>query len=95
MKIGEILHCIQIPVNQVIINAFAELKKCDGFFAFVESDEKSEGLLLEAGYTKALGKRIVLAIKKGVNLRFLRAIADKVIAFESLDELKGKIKETL
>ena len=86
---------IQIPANQVIINAFEELKKCDGFFAFVESDEKSEGLLLEAGYAKALDKRIVLAIKKGINLRFLRAIANEVIEFDNLDELKEKIKETL
>jgi hypothetical protein len=71
------------------------LKKSDVFFAFVESNEKSEGLLLEAGYAKAQNKKIILAIKKDVNLRFLRAIADSIVEFEDMNDLKEKMKDAI
>jgi hypothetical protein len=86
---------IKMSPDDIINSAFVELKKSDAFFAFVESDEKSEGMLLESGYAKASNKKIILAIKKGINLRFLRSIADTIIEFEDLSDLKEKMKDKL
>jgi nucleoside 2-deoxyribosyltransferase len=51
-------------IDQVIKQAFIEVKKSDVILAFIESEEKSEGMLLEIGYAKALGKKLVLVIKR-------------------------------
>jgi nucleoside 2-deoxyribosyltransferase len=86
---------IETPVNQILVKAFAELRKSEGFFAFVESEEKSEGMLLEAGYAKAQNKKMILAIKKDINLRFLRSISDEIIEFDTMVDLEKKLKTRL
>ncbi len=55
---------ISMPIDEVIRQAFVEVKKSDAILAFIESEEKSEGMILEVGYAKALGKKLVLIIKK-------------------------------
>ena len=77
--------------KQILKHALDELEKSDVYLAFVKSEEKSEGMLLEAGYALAKKKKIYLAIKKGIRTTFLREIADKVIDFENLDELYEKL----
>lgn len=79
---------ISMPINQVITQAFAEVKKSDAILAFIESEEKSEWMLLEVGYAKALGKNLILVIKRGINFRFLRALANKTIEFDTIDEIE-------
>jgi hypothetical protein len=86
---------IQMSIDEIIKSAFFEINKSEVFFAFVESDEKSEGMLLEAGYAKASNKKIILAIKKGIDLRFLRSIADTIIEFDDFSSLKEKIKSKI
>lgn len=86
---------IDIPTNQIMLKAFWEIDKSDGLFIFIENNEKSEWLLLEAWYAKAKNKKIILAIKKDINLRFLKSIADEIIEFESNEELSDKIKNIL
>ena len=82
---------IQMSIDEVIKQAFVEVKKSDAILAFIESEEKSEWMLLEIGYAKALWKRVKLLIKKWINLRFVRAIADEIIEFESMEDLESKI----
>ena len=79
---------IQMSIDEVIKQAFVEVKKSDAILAFIESEEKSEWMLLEIGYAKALWKRVKLLIKKWINLRFVRAIADEIIEFESIENIK-------
>jgi hypothetical protein len=45
-------------------------------------------MLLEIGYAKALGKKLVLVIKRWINLRFLRSLADEIIEFDSIEDIK-------
>ena len=82
---------IQMSIDEVIKQAFVEVKKSDAILAFIESEEKSEWMLLEIGYAKALGKKLLLVIKRGINLRFLRTLADETIEFESMEDLESKI----
>ncbi len=77
-----------MSVDNIINSAFSEIEKSEAFFAFIESAEKSEDLLLEAGYAKALDK-------KGVNLRFLRSLTDIIIEFEDSSNLKEEIRNKL
>jgi len=73
---------------QIISESFTEIKKSDGILAFVESEEKSEGMLLEIGYAKALWKKLTLLIKKWINLRFVRVLADKIIEFDTIEDVE-------
>lgn len=75
--------------------AFQELDNSDWLFAFVDSKEKSEWLLLECWYAKAKWKKIVLAIKKWIDLRLLRTIADEIIEFSDISDLEEKINNWL
>ena len=82
---------IQMPIDEVIKQAFVEVKKSDAILAFIESEEKSEWMLLEIGYAKALGKKLLLVIKRWIHLRFINALADEIIEFESMEDLESKI----
>jgi len=73
--------------KQVLDFCYGELDKCDAVLAYVSSDKKSEGMLLEIGYCLAKGKRLFLAIKRGVSTVFLREISEKVIEFDDVDGL--------
>jgi hypothetical protein len=90
-KWGEII----IPIKDIMSIAFEELDKSDWLFAFVDSKEKSEWLLLECWYAKAKRKKIVLAIKRWIDLRLLRTIADDIIEFSDISDLERKILNNL
>lgn len=79
--------------KQILKHALAELEKSDIYLAFIKSEEKSEGILIEAGYALAKGKKFILAIKKGIKTTFMREIADKVIEFENLEDLYDKLNK--
>jgi nucleoside 2-deoxyribosyltransferase len=73
--------------KQILNYALDELERSDMYLAFVKSEDKSEGMLIEAGYAIAKNKKVYLAIKKGIRTTFIREMADKIIEFETLDEL--------
>ena len=80
--------------KQIIEYAIKELDSSDIVLAFVNSDEKSEGMLLELGYALAKKKKIYLAIKKGVKTVFIEELSDTVIEFDDLEELYSKLSTT-
>lgn len=71
--------------------AFERLDESDMVLAFVSSDLRSEGMLMEIGYALAKGKRIAVAMKKGVKSPLLPHLADPLIEFEFIDDLCGKL----
>ena len=77
--------------KQILIYALDELDASDVYLAFIKSEDKSEGMLLEAGYAIAKKKKIYLAIKKGVRTVFLAEMADMIIEFDDLEELYNKL----
>ena len=79
---------INIGNKNVLERALKEIDKSDCLVVLIKSDDKSEGMLIEIGYAVAKKKKIFLLIKKGVRTTFVREIADKVIEFENLKELK-------
>lgn len=79
--------------GQILKHVFKEIEKADCLLAFIQSPEKSEGMLLEIGYALALDKKFILAIKKGLETTFLHEMADQVIEFENIEELHTKLKK--
>lgn len=90
-------ECTLTP-KQLIMKGFKELEKCDTVLAIVNCEEKSEGMLLEMGYAKALKKKIILAIDKKLEkdfLRFIRGISDYTFEFKNQKDLKKNLKTFL
>jgi hypothetical protein len=84
---------IEISINDIVNIDLKELKNSEWFFAFVDNEDKSEWLLIEAWYAKALNKKFILAIKKWIDLRILRTIADEIIEFSDIKDLEVKIEK--
>ncbi len=82
---------IAIPMNEIMDIALEELKNSDWIFIFVDNKKKSEWMLIECWCAKAMNKKIVLAIKKWIDLRLLRTLADDIIEFDDIEDLKSKI----
>ena len=81
--------------KQIIDHALKKVDKCDCLLAFIKSDEKSEGMLIEFGYAYAKNKKTIMAVKKGLKTSFAREMSDQVIEFTNFDELYeqiGKLK---
>ncbi len=78
--------------GDIMRHAFEQLSSSDIVLAFVRSDEKSEGMLLEVGYAMGKGKRIALALKRGTKTTSIQDMADPVIEFDSVDDLCEKLK---
>ena len=81
--------------KSIITEAFENIKKCDVILAIIESPEKSEGMLLECGYGKALGKKIIVASKPEGRAFLLKAMADTFFEFNNLNDFELKLKEVL
>ena len=74
-------------------HALEIIDKHDTFLAIVRSERRSEGMLMEIGYSFAQGKNIILAIQKKVNNTYLRQIANKVIEYEDQDDLIKQLEK--
>ena len=79
--------------KQILEFALQELDTADIYFAFIKSSEKSEGMLLEAGYALAHKKPIWVAIKNGVKTTFITELAEKNIDFETIEDLCQKLSK--
>lgn len=90
---GDFFNENKFTHKQILDYALNELEKSDIYLAFIKSKDKSEGMLIEAGYALAKKKKIYLAIKKGIRTAFMREIADKIIEFGTLEELYKKLKK--
>jgi tRNA A37 threonylcarbamoyladenosine dehydratase len=63
-------------------------------FVLITSDNKSEGQILEFGYSIAKNIPIVVAIKEGVAGTYLPGMANLVIQYKDINDLLEKISET-
>lgn len=74
-------------------HAFSSLDGFDTFLAIIRSEKKSEGMLMEIGYSIAKGKKIILAINKEVKNTYLKEIANQIIEFENHEDLIKQLRE--
>ncbi|NMB91676.1 hypothetical protein GYA37_02400 [candidate division WWE3 bacterium] len=86
---------IDIPREESSKMVFTTIKECDGVIAYVSHNELSEGMAMEAGYAKALDKKILLALKKNTDSPRVRSISDEHFEFEDMEDLKEKLPSYL
>lgn len=74
--------------GEVLRQAFKHIEECDALLVLYDNPEASEGMLLEIGYALALQKKVNILKSKKVNNPSLLALADTVIEFDVLEEVK-------
>jgi len=83
----------ELPPGKAISLAFEKIKQCDAILVLLDNKKESEGIYLEIGFAKALGKKIFLLISDKLSFPTLEAISNKVIRFKKLSEVEEKLKE--
>jgi len=73
--------------GEILSNALEEMDKCDSILILANSNDKSEGTLMEVGYAIAKEKRIILALKAGVETRIADGTAHEIINFKKIEDL--------
>ena len=76
-----------------VLHAFEEINKNEIFLAIVRNEHRSEGMLIEIGYSLAKKKKIILAINENVKNTYLRDFADIIIEWKNIDDLIKKIEK--
>lgn len=78
--------------SQIMERAFQKIASMDGLFVLINSNDKSEGQLMEVGYAIAIKKPIVVAYQKDVKT-YVPELATQSVAYRDIDDLVEKIKE--
>ena len=81
--------------KQIMEKAMENMRKCDAILSIIETQEKGEGLLLESGYMKALGKKVIVASKPEGRAVLLKGMADEVFEFNNMKEFEEKSRRIL
>ena len=79
--------------KEIMNTAMKEMKKCDVILSIIEVKEKGEGMLLESGFMKALGKKLIVASTPEGRGILLKGMADEVFEFKDLGEFEERLKE--
>jgi len=79
--------------KKILEHALKKLDDCEKGLILLDSDQKSEGMLLEIGYMVAKEKPFILAKRNGIKTTFLEKIAEDVINFDSVEELCNKLNK--
>ena len=79
--------------SKSILPIIKNMRKNDVLFAVIECESKSNGLFIESLFATILGKRIILAVKKGINPKPFSYFSKDVIEFENYDNLLVSVKD--
>ncbi len=78
--------------KDMMIRALDELRKSD--VLLIDMSKKPTGRAFEAGAAFALGKRIVVILKKGTKIENVTiGIADVIIEYDQIDDIVEKLRE--
>jgi nucleoside 2-deoxyribosyltransferase len=81
----------ELPPGKAISLAFKKIKKCDAILVLLDDRKETQGIYLEIGFAKALGKKIILLIFDRLSFPTLEAIADKIIRFNKFEDIERKL----
>jgi len=87
--------CHDHSTPKSILSIFKNMKKADAFFAFVDTEVHSTGLLIESIAARLLGKKVVLALRKGLKGLPFKPFAHHIIEYETPEELYTAIPSSL
>jgi len=76
-----------------IIQALEHVKERDNILSIIRSNTKSIGLSIEVGYGKGIGKKIIVALKEGIENNYVPPLANNLIVYKNIEELCEEIKK--
>ena len=79
--------------SKSIFPIIKNMRKNDVFLAVVECDSRSNGLFFESLCARLFGKKMILAVKKGVPSKPFSYFSHNIIEFENYEDLLSQIKE--
>jgi nucleoside 2-deoxyribosyltransferase len=84
---------IQAQTKNVLFDfALKEIDKSEVLMIFLQSKDKSEGMLMEVGYAMAKNKRIVLLVSKEVKKTHLMDLVKEKYKFNDMNDLYTKLE---
>lgn len=76
-----------------VFDAFKIIDNTNLLFVILNSESKSEGMILEVGYCIAKKIPVVVAVKNGIINTYLPGMADAVIKWDEVSDLVNIISE--
>mgnify|MGYP000895422473 CR=1 FL=1 len=86
---------IEIPREESSKMVFSAMAECDGVIAYISHSELSEGMAMEAGYAKALNKKLIMVVKEGASSPRIRSVCDLYIEFDEVGDLEKGLDDYL
>jgi nucleoside 2-deoxyribosyltransferase len=80
-------------MRQIMDKALNYIDKADLVLCLVKAPDTSLGMNFEIGYTVAKKKKMILAIEKNIQTRWIEHYADKIIKFSDLEDLYKKLEK--
>ncbi len=80
----------ELTLREKFARTFSELETSDALVVVVRTPDRSEGMLMEAGFALALRKPIYLYVAKDVDT-YIREVATSVVEFTGHADLLEKI----
>lgn len=78
--------------KDVLMHAFNKIDELQGLFVIQDSEERSEGMLMEIGYCMAKNYPICVATRRGVHDTYLPTMVSNHFYYETIDDLTEKIR---
>lgn len=82
----------EYTAGQIMERAFQKIASMDGLFVLINSNDKSEGQLMEVGYAIAMKKPVIVAHQKDAKT-YVPELANLSIVYDDMNDLVQKIKE--
>lgn len=80
--------------RELMTRAKKEIVSC--YALLIDLTDKPTGRLIEAGIAYALGKKIIILVKRGISLKDTsKGIADAVIEYDNIDDIVPELKKFL
>lgn len=78
--------------HDLMQKSLEEIKKCD--FLLIDLTDKPTGRAYEAGIAYALGKKVIIIIKKGTQIKdTTRGIAEKIVEYNQIEDIVKELKQ--
>lgn len=77
--------------RQIMEHAFSKIEEMGGLFVVMDSEEKSEGMLMEVGYCAARGLGVIVAKRNGIENTYVPNMANSSFEYQDIEDLKQKI----
>lgn len=78
--------------SKSILPIIKNMRKNDVLFAVIECESKSNGLFIESLFATILRKKVIIAVKNGINPRPFSYFSKDIIEFENYDDLLVSVK---